>query len=301
MKHVFFVLIISVAAFVVGCQDSSMTGPVAGSSHQLSKPSPNTGTAIVKGDVMLNSSGTVGDGLIFHVNGQVSYEYRITGEGENQVYEFSIDMQATLIPSNPLLAQGSINDQSIYQIPAASKQGVVYVQRDYNVSELGTKFHVVFGIAEDNSFSVQSMWMDQLNVNESRALSRGRVGSKLAGEIIDLNGPVSLARDATDGTWTIAGQVAYTLTPLAGGVSVDITVDGSMTPTYTGGNSNPVSGQSSDVVQPGSQPVILDKVYTFDGGFGVDMLLHVQYSVSDALVSVDAMWVTPSQGGLSVR
>jgi hypothetical protein len=296
MKHVFFVLIVSVTAFVLGCQDGSMTEPVANFGHQLLKPSPNTGNAVLKGDVVLNLSGTVGEGLVYHVNGLVSYEYKITGEGDLQVYEFSINTQATLIPSNPLLAQGSVDDQSIYQIAAANKQGVIYVQRDYHVPDIGTKFHVVFGIAEDNSFSVQSMWMDQLNLNEDRALSHGRVSSKIPGELIDLTGTVSLDRDATDGTWTIAGQVAYTLTPVPQGITVDISVDGSLTPTYSG-NSSPVSGQSSDLVQvPGSQPVVLDKEYVFvDGDGGDDMLLHVRYSVSQvsASLSVDAIWVTP--------
>jgi hypothetical protein len=148
-----------------------MTGPVANSGHQLLKPSPNTGFAALKGDVVLNSSGTVGGGIVFHVNGQVSYEYKITGEGEAQVYEFSINTQARLVPANPIFAQGSVGDQSIYQIAAASKQGVVFTQRDYYVPELSTKFHVIFAIAEDNSFSVQSMWLDQLNPVGDKAIN----------------------------------------------------------------------------------------------------------------------------------
>jgi|GEM_PF-6026707 len=162
MKHVLFVLVISIAVFVVGCQDSNTTGPVANSSHQLLKAPPSL-FAPLKGDVALNSSGTVGGGMIFHVDGQVSYQYRITGEGEAQVYEFSINTEAALIPSNPNFAQGSVSDQSIYQIAVASKQGVVFMQRDYYVPELSTKFHVIFAIAEDNSFSVESMWLDQVN------------------------------------------------------------------------------------------------------------------------------------------
>jgi hypothetical protein len=239
--------------------------------------------------------------MVFHVNGQMSYEYKITGEGEAQVYEFSINTQATLLPSNPILAQGSVGDQSIYQIAAASKQGVVFTQRDYDVPDLSTKFHVILAIAEDNSFSVQSMWLDPMNLNGSKALNHGLAHAGSLHEIIDLNADVAWEhQEAVNGIWTIVGQVAYTLTPVQQGISVDISIDGNLAPAYISGNSSPLSGQSSDLIQvPGSQPVILDKEYLFDGGEGPEML-HVRYSVSDVAVSVDHMWVVPFSGGLGL-
>ena len=45
---------------------------------------------------------------------------------------------------------------------------MVLVQRDYYVPELQTKFHMLFAIAEDNTFSVQSMWLDEMPVTLTR-------------------------------------------------------------------------------------------------------------------------------------
>lgn len=169
MKQVLFVLIVAVAAFVVGCQDSNMTGPASGSGQQLDKPSPSTGFLVLKNDVFTNGHGTAGDGFIFHVNGLVSYEYKIIGEGNNAIMEFQIDVQADVVPEKPILPLGSVNNQSVYQIALANKQGVIFVQREFYLSELQSKLHVVFGIAEDNSFSLESMTMDDINVAQGSA------------------------------------------------------------------------------------------------------------------------------------
>jgi hypothetical protein len=287
MKQVLFVLIVAVAAFVVGCQDSNMTGPVSGSGQQLDKPSPSTGFLVLKNDVFTNGHGTADDGFTFHVNGLVSYEYKVTGEGINAIMEFQIDMQVDVVPEKPILPQGSVNNQSLYQIALANKQGVIFVQREYYVPELQTKLHVVFGIAEDNSFSLESMSMDQLGSGEGNAVAGGNV--------IELNGEVLWSdQDAVNGSWMIAGQADYTLTPQDDGTMVvDISVGASLTPTYVSGNPVIVSGQSSDLVQvPSSQPIFLEKEYIFDNGEPES--LHIRYSVSQTSVSLDAMWVGPS-------
>jgi len=167
---VFFALIVAVAVFAFGCQDSGMNAPVTGSSHQFAKPSANTGFLILKSDIHTNGSGTWEGGFTFHVNGLVSYEYKIAGEGINAIIEFQINMQADVIPTKPIFPQGTVNNQSVYQIALANKQGVIFVQREYYVPELQGKLHVVFGIAEDNSFSLESITMDDINV--------GQIGAK---------------------------------------------------------------------------------------------------------------------------
>jgi hypothetical protein len=170
MKQVFFVLIVAVAAFAVGCQDSNMTAPASGHAYQLAKPTPNTGTLALKNDVHTNGGGTAEGGFQFHVNGLVSYEFKLIGEGNDAILEFMIDTQADVIPTKQIFPQGSVSNQSFYQIPVASKQGVIYVPREYYVPEMQTKLHMVFGIAEDNSFSLESISMDDVNV--------GQVGAK---------------------------------------------------------------------------------------------------------------------------
>lgn len=160
MKHVLFALLIAIAALSVGCQDMNMTGPVAAPSHQLQKPTPNTGSFQLKGDVSTNPEGLPGNSMTFHVDGVVSYEYRFFGEGIETTMEFQINTQASVVAGNPIVPPGTIDNQSIYQIPLANKTGVIFVQREYFVTNLGAKLHVVFGIDEDNTFSVASMSID---------------------------------------------------------------------------------------------------------------------------------------------
>lgn len=160
MKHVAVVLIVAIAVFAVGCQENSTTEPVAGSNHQMLKPTPTSGVVQLKGDV--SPTGIGGENLVFHVTGQVSYYYSVVGTPSDPILDFSFDTQAELVPSNPILPLGTIDNQSNYQISLASKQGVTYVQRNYYVQSIGTKFHVVFAIAEDNTISIDSMTMDQI-------------------------------------------------------------------------------------------------------------------------------------------
>ena len=167
MKYAFSLIIIIATVFVMGCQESSTLEPAASPNQSFLKPTPNSGLVQLKGDVTLHSGGTL-DQPFFHISGLTSYSWTIVGEGENQYYEFTIATQAQLIPSAPGLSQGTVSNQSIYQITTAGKQGVVLVQRDYYVPELQTKFHMLFAIAEDNSFSVQSMWLDGMPVTPIR-------------------------------------------------------------------------------------------------------------------------------------
>lgn len=108
----------------------------------------------LKGDV--SPTGLGGGGLVFHVTGQVSYSYSVIGTPADPILDFAINTQAQLVPSNPILPLGTIDNQSDYQILLASKQGVTYVQ------SVGAKFHIVFAIDENNSISVDSMTMDQI-------------------------------------------------------------------------------------------------------------------------------------------
>ena len=161
MKHVVAILIVAVAVFAVGCQDNSATEPVTNSAHhQLLKPTPTSGVVLLKGDV--SPTGIGGEGLVFHVTGQVSYSYSVIGDPADPILDFAFNTQAQLVPSNPILPLGTIDSQSEYQISLASKQGVTYVQRDYYVQSVGAKFHIVFAIDENNSVSVNSMTMDQV-------------------------------------------------------------------------------------------------------------------------------------------
>jgi len=164
MKHVLFALTIVLVVFAVGCQDNSMTGPGSSSATPMVKPAPQTGSLLVKGDVYAGQNGTADRRNLFHVLGTTSYEYRIVGEGETAMYQFTIHTSATVRPDVNIFATGSVSDQSIYEIAAANKESVVYTQRDYYVPELGTKFHIIFAIELDNSLSVQSMWLDQVGL-----------------------------------------------------------------------------------------------------------------------------------------
>ena len=161
MKYVLLLTVVAVAIFAMGCQDNNLTGPVASSSHQLLKPSPTIGHLMLKGDVTAGSVGGVNE-IVFHLSGLVTYTYSIIGEGQGQYYEFAIGTQAQLVPVSPILPQGSVDNQWIYQIATAGKQGVVLVQKDYYVPDLGTKLHIIFAIAEDNKITVQSQWLDAM-------------------------------------------------------------------------------------------------------------------------------------------
>ena len=167
MKQLTIVLIIAVAALATGCQDSNMTAPsVNSSSHiQLDKPAPQTGTTTLKASVMAS-------GAAYSVTGEVSYEYRIVGDAGSPTIEFSISTHADLVPANPILPSGAGSDQSIYSIDLASKTGVIYTQRDCFIPELDTKLHVMLAIAEDNTFSVESIWIDQVVPGPERASSK---------------------------------------------------------------------------------------------------------------------------------
>ena len=168
MRFVLSLCIIVAAILVVGCQDNNMTGPVANSNNSFLKPAPHSGFLQFKGDVSPGSVGT-GNEPVFHVDGSVSYSYAITGLGEDQFYDFSINTQARLVPIGGTDTQGTVNYPSDYQISTAGKQGVILVQRDYYVPEFVAKFHMILAIAEDNSFSVQSMWLDPLGTTQRGA------------------------------------------------------------------------------------------------------------------------------------
>jgi hypothetical protein len=159
MKYVLFALIVTVALFTVGCQNDNATGPIATTTGQLSKATPNTGALDLKGDVTINPEGFE-RGMTFRVTGFVTYDYRIVGEGTEAYMDFQINTQASLVSTNPIGTSGSVNNQSNYQIALANKQGVIYVQRDYYVPEFDSKLHVVYGIDESNRFSVQSLSLD---------------------------------------------------------------------------------------------------------------------------------------------
>ena len=101
------------------------------------------------------------------MSGLATYNYTITGSGENQFYEFSINTQAQLTPVSPNLAQGNVNNQWVYQIATAGKTGVVLVQKSYYVPEHGTKFRITFAISEDNRLTVASMSLDQIGSGQA--------------------------------------------------------------------------------------------------------------------------------------
>ena len=165
MKHVVAILIVAVAVFAVGCQDNSATEPIASPTHQMLKPTPISGTVLLKGDV--SPTGISGENVVFHVTGQVPYSYEVIGTPEDPVLEFTFNTQAELVPNTPIVPLGSVNSQSIYQISLASKEGVIYVQRDYYVQGFSAKFHIVFAIDENNSIFVNSMTMDQFVISEN--------------------------------------------------------------------------------------------------------------------------------------
>ena len=156
MKQVFFVLVVAIALFTVGCQNDSATGPESTAAVQLLKPTPNTGALDLKADVIAGDKAE----MAFHVTGLVTYEYRIVGEGIDAYIVFDIDTHASLVSKSPIGPSATISNQSSYQIALANKQGVIYVQRDYYVPEFNSKLHVVYGIDENNRFSVQSMSLD---------------------------------------------------------------------------------------------------------------------------------------------
>jgi len=169
MKYALSLCIIAVTILAVGCQESNPTAPVAASSQQLLKPSPTIKSLELKGDVPSGGIGAMDD-QVFHVTGYVAYAYTISGEGEDQMYEFTIRTQAELIPTAPGITRGSVNNNWVYQISAASKTGVVLVQRNYYVPELSTKFHVIFAIDENNIMTVQSMWLDEVRTSGTEAV-----------------------------------------------------------------------------------------------------------------------------------
>lgn len=162
MKHVAAMLIVAVAVFAVGCQENSTTEPIAGPNHQMLKPTPTSGTILLKEDV--SPTGIGGENVVFHVTGQVSYSYTLIGTPADPTLDFSFNTQAELVPNNPNISLGSINNQSDYQISLAGKESMTYVQRDYYVQGLAAKFHIVFVIDENNAVSVNSMTMDQLTI-----------------------------------------------------------------------------------------------------------------------------------------
>jgi hypothetical protein len=165
MKHVVAILIVAIAIFAVGCQDNSSTEPIASPTHQMLKPTPTSGTVLLKGDI--SPMGTGGENVVFHVTGQVSYSYAVIGTPADPTLDFTFNTQAEFVPNTPIVPLGSVNGQSDYQISLASKEGVTYVQRDYYVQGFSAKFHVVFAIDENNSISVVSMTMDQFAISQN--------------------------------------------------------------------------------------------------------------------------------------
>jgi hypothetical protein len=162
MKRVLFAFVVVIAAFAVGCQDSITTGPVAQSNNQLSDNTPVNQILNFKGIVVPGSAETIGSGPSFNVNGQVFIAYRIVGTESDPTISFSIGTEATITPTNQILPSGTIGNNSRYDIPVASKVGVIYIPRDYYVEGIGTKLHIMFAVAEDNTFSVVSMTMDPI-------------------------------------------------------------------------------------------------------------------------------------------
>jgi hypothetical protein len=118
--------------------------------------------------------------------------------------------------------------------------------------------------------------------------------AKLASDVILLNGEVGLKGvEGVNGSWMLGGRATYTLTPNEQGVQVAITVDGMVKPKYFSGYPSVVAGQSTEVVAGiGNQPVILEREYLFDCGYG-EKLLHINFAVSESYIIVDAMWVIP--------
>lgn len=162
MKQIAFGLAVAIAAFAAGCQDGTLMGPPASSNSsqhtEIMRPSPQTGTILLKGDVVA-SENMPNAGIVFHVSGHASYSYRYFGQDIDQTIEFSIATHAVLTPATPVLPTGSGDNQSTYSILTASKQGVIYIERECYIQELDAKLHMEFAIAEDNSLSVSSMWL----------------------------------------------------------------------------------------------------------------------------------------------
>lgn len=163
MKRVLFAFVIVIAAFAVGCQDSITTGPVASSNTQVLDNTPVNQILNFKGVVIPGSTETGGSGTSFNVTGQAFIAYSIVGPESDPTINFSIGTDATITPNSQLLPSGTIGNNSQYEIPLASKVGVIYIQRDYFVEEIGTKLHIMFAVAEDNTFSVASMTMDLIS------------------------------------------------------------------------------------------------------------------------------------------
>ena len=169
MKRVIVAFAIVIAVFAVGCQDSISTGPPSNAGHQLLKNNPVNQILNFKGYISPGSSETTGGGVSFQVIGQAFIAYTIIGIESDPFISFSINVEADLTPNSPILPSGSIGNHSEYQISLASKVGVIYVTRDYYVENVGTKLHIVFAVAEDNSFSVESMSLDPLVVTQGTA------------------------------------------------------------------------------------------------------------------------------------
>jgi hypothetical protein len=169
MKNVLLSAILVLSVILVGCQENSALDPISSSNNaSLLKPTPNTGVLDLKGEVVV---GSVGIPVTYHVSGLALYEYTIdVTSGKDPVIEFSIETAGSVRHQAHAQADGTFGGESIEILPPANSQGIAYVQKDYFIPELSSKIHFIIAFNMDNAaVSIQSMWMDDVNVEGSMA------------------------------------------------------------------------------------------------------------------------------------
>lgn len=173
MKNLFVALVSAVVLFVIGCQENSITDPIANEpSGKVQSETPDTYySGIILLEAVLKDPYPIGNSY-YRISGQIEFEQRfITGEPIRQlskryaaltlVTDASLQYFCTLYPTSPEdNLSGFISDVSKEYVPIGGNY-VSCFDKTFKIQgrEDGMRLKVRFLVSQ-NGLELNSMWLE---------------------------------------------------------------------------------------------------------------------------------------------